>query len=240
MRSELCERSPARAGKKVMAITVMLVMSWVCSSSFGYLLLYNVSMTVNGADVNVSSRVTIPLKGYLLLNLDDSNAFVDANLMLYGRDADSKKKYVILDYNDGTGFLSANVWYIDKYAFVDLSGDTPFNFEIFLSGRTWLQNVGLGRDHKKSIAGSLAGVTTVRHLYMLGPDAHQDVSGSATVTATLWGPATKSVNGASGKQESWTQDEVISTGKDFDGVHYKSLTEQLKDKHFEAAALPPD
>jgi hypothetical protein len=222
-------------------VAVTLIMSWFCSSSFGYLLLYNVSMTVNGADVNVSSRVTIPLKGYLLLNLDDSNEFVDANLMLYGRDADSKKKYVILDYNDGTGDLNTAVWYIGNTVFIDLrtSGTSPFDFEIFLSGRTWLQNVGLGRDHKKSIAGSLAGVTTVRHLYVLGPDAHQDVSGSATVTATLWGPATKSINGSSGKQESWTQDEVISTGKDFDGVHYKSLTEQLKDKHFEAAALPP-
>jgi hypothetical protein len=223
-----------------MAITVMLVMSWVCSSSFGYLLLYNVSTTVKGADADTDSRITIPLKGYFLLTLNDSNEFVDANLMLYGRDTDGHKKYVILDYNDGTGFLSVNVWYIDKFAVVDLSGDTPFNFEIFLTGATALKNVGLGKDHKKSITGSITGVTIVHNGFLLGPSADQDVSGSANVTATIWWPATKSINGSSGKQESWTQDETIATGKDFMGVHYRSLTEQLEDKGFRAAILPPD
>ena len=225
--------------KKVMAIAVMLVMSWVCSSSFGYLLLYKVSTTVKGADADTDSRVTIPLKGYLLLNLSDSNEFVDANLLLYGRDTDSRKKYVILDYNDGTGLLSVNVWYIGNFAFVDLSGGTPFNFEIFLTGATALKNVGLGKDHKKSITGSITGVTIVHNGFLLGPSADQDVSGSANASAIIWFPATKSINGYSGKQESWTQDEIISTGKDFGGKHYKSLTELLEDKGFEAATLPP-
>lgn len=221
-----------------MAVTVMLTMSWLCSSSFGYLLLYNVSMTITGADVNVASRVTIPLKGYLLLNLSDSNAIVDANLILYGRDADSKKKYVVIDYNNGAGLLEATLWYVDNVTFVDLSGNSPFNFEMFFKGTTSLRNIGLGIDNRKSIAGGLTGNTTVRHKFILGPDANQDVSGTATVTATLWTAATKSINGASGKQESWTQDEVLLTGKDFDGVHYRSLTEQLVRKNYTPATLP--
>jgi hypothetical protein len=227
--------------KKIAAVAVILVMSCLCSSSLGYLLLYKVSTTVYGADANLDDKETVSLKGYLLLRLSDANEFEDANLMLYGKDTDNKRKYVILDYNDGAGMLSADVWYIDKLVFVDLSGYAPFDLDIFLSGSKSRQNVGLGNDQKKSIASNFSGIITLRHKFVLGPSVDQDYSGKAGLSAWLWESASDSINGDSGKQDAWTQDEVISTGKDDDeGKHYESLTEQLIDDGYDPATLPPD
>jgi hypothetical protein len=224
-----------------MALTVMLVMSWLCSPSFGYLLLYKVSTKVYGADANTNDKDTVSLKGYMLLRLSDSNEFLDANLMLYGKDTKDKKKYVVLDCNDGAGFLSGDIWYGDegKLVFIDLWGGTLFDFELFFTGSTSRQNIGLGNDQKKRRAYSCSGAATMRHKFVLGPSAEQDFSGKSGLSATLWESATKSINGDSGKQDAWTQDEVISTGKDNEGKHYESLTEQLLDDGYNPATLPP-
>jgi hypothetical protein len=221
--------------RRLMAGLVVLVILGICSPSFGYLLLYKVSMTARGADVDTDAKANVPLKGYLLLNLDDNNEIADANLILYGRDTDKAKKYVLLNISDSASLLEGGVWYSGGLMFVDLSGYDPFDFEIFLSGKTKLRNVGLGKDAKKSIAGRIKGVTMVWDGFLLGPSDDQDVTGSAKARALLWKAAIKAINDP---DETWTQDEVIVDGKDLTGGHENSLIEMLEDKGYEEATLP--
>ena len=74
--------------KKLSAVLVILVMLGICSSSYGYFLIYNLSGTIRGTDGTVDiKRVTIPFRGYLVMRLDnDTNSLVDANMIIYGRD----------------------------------------------------------------------------------------------------------------------------------------------------------
>jgi hypothetical protein len=221
--------------RRLMAGLVVLVILGICSPSFGYLLLYKVSTTVRGADDDTGEKATVPLKGYLLLNLDDNNNIDDANLILYGKDTDKEKKYVLLNDSDTASYLWQDNWYIGDFMFVDFGGQNGFNFEIFLSGKTKLKNVGLGNDEKKSIASSIKGVTIAWDGFLLGSSDDQDVSGSAKARALLWKAAIKAINDP---DETWTQDEVIVDGKDLTGGHENSLIEMLEDKGYEEATLP--
>jgi hypothetical protein len=212
--------------KKLMAaVLVMIVMSWLCSTSFGFLFLYKVSTTVKGADDNTGLKVMIPLKGYLLLNLDDTDGeFVDANLLLYGKDTVGAKKYVQIDYASGSGDLEADVWYIGDFAFIDIwATEGPFSFEMFFSGKEALKDIGLGSDDKKEVASSIKGVTIVWDDFLLGPSG-QEVSGSANASATLWTAAVKAINDP---LEPWTPDEVVV-----------ELIDILDLKGYSAATLP--
>ena len=210
--------------RKLLACLIVLVVFGICSPSFGYLLLYKVSTTVKGADDDTGEQVRIPLKGYLLLNLDDNNDIDDANLILYGRDTDREKKYVMLNYSDSADLLGADLWYVGDFVFVDLWGRDAFGFEIFFSGKTKLRNVGLGSDEKKSIARSIKGVTIVWDGFLLGPSDDQEVSGTAKASATLWNRAIKTINDP---LDTWTQDEVG-----------EELVTTLQEKGYEAATLP--
>ena len=210
--------------KRLLACLIVLVVFGICSPSFGYMLLYKVSTTVKGADDDTGEKVRIPLKGYLLLNLDDNNNIDDANLILYGRDTDREKKYVMLNYSDSADLLGADLWYVGDFVFVDIWGRDAFNFEIFFSGKTKLRNVGLGSDEKKSIARSINGVTIVWEDFLLGPSDDQEVSGSAKASATLWTRAIKTINDP---DDTLTQDEAVDL-----------LIDILEDKNYEAATLP--
>ena len=58
--------------RKLLGLVVLLVILSVCVPSYGYFLIYNVSTTVKGADYATDLKTTIPLKGYLVLNLDET------------------------------------------------------------------------------------------------------------------------------------------------------------------------
>ncbi|MGD0077443.1 MAG: hypothetical protein ABSB91_02320 [Sedimentisphaerales bacterium] len=83
MRSELCERSPVRAGKKLMLLLVVLAM---CLPSYGIILVYDVTTKINGA---------VSIKGQ-----PDSNDWV-----IKGKTA---KAYFIVDAaTNGTGNVAS-------------------------------------------------------------------------------------------------------------------------------------
>ena len=89
---------------------------------------------VKGADYVEDSKIRIPLKGDLLLNINEYDEIADANLILYGKDTDGARKYVQLNHSDSDQLLGADdeIWYAGDMAFVGIWGNAPFDFEIFL------------------------------------------------------------------------------------------------------------
>jgi hypothetical protein len=223
--------------RRISAALVVLVMLAMCALSFGnYFLIYNVSATVNGADDDTGVKTTVPMKGYLVVNLtDDDGDFVDANLILYGNDSSTPKKqkvYVVLNYNSDE-FLDVESRVIGDFAFMDITGSGPFNFEMLISGKQTLKDIGKGTLDKKNVPSSIKGNLIVRTGFLLGPDAEQDVAGTANVSATLWAVATKWVNGANDEHVQWTQDEILSGRGEDDG-----LIGILEGKLYRPAVLP--
>jgi hypothetical protein len=225
--------------KRLLGLVILFVVLSVCVPSYGYFLIYNVSTTVKGADDNTGAKTTIPLKGYLVLNLDANDALVDANLIMYGNDANTPKKqkvYVQLNQSNDPQIesLAADVWYIGDFIFVDFwnynFNNRPLYFEILLQGKVALKDIGFGASEKKQVAGSIKGVNMVLDGFQLGPDPNQDVSGTANASATLDLKATQYVN-----FHSWTQETIILNGDSGrDG-----LIQILQGKGFVATTLPP-
>jgi hypothetical protein len=201
--------------RKLSAGLVMLALLWMCSASFGYFLVYNVSATVNGVDYETELRVSVPLKGYLVLRLNDSNELQDANLVLYGKDANTPKSkvYVQLNYFESSdsnclkwdigtpggeqgNLVSSNFWtYANK--------SSPFDFEWLITGQKSVKNVGYIAGDRK-VASSLKGVFMVWDGMLL--DADQDIQGTSNISMTLNTAYTKGVNGTN---PAWTQDKII-------------------------------
>lgn len=214
--------------KRLLGLAVLFVVLSASVPSYGYFLVYNVSYTVNGADKSTNAKVTIPLKAYLVVNLDDSNnELVDANLILYGNDTSGNKKYVQLNYSDSNSFLGADVWRTGTEAFVSLWDNAgTLDFDIVLHGKSALKDIGFGASDKMQVAGSIKGVTIIWGGFLLGPSTSQDVSGTATASASLNTAGTKSIN-----QHGWTQDQIIEG----DG----GLISMLEGKGYVKATLPP-
>jgi hypothetical protein len=222
--------------RRLLGLAVLFVVLSVCVSAYGnFFLIYNISTTVKGADYNTDAKVSIPLKGYLVLNLTDADGFVaDANLILYGNDANTPKKqkvYVQLNYSDSDEFLNINVWYISDLMFVDFWTDGPWDFEIMLQGKASYKDVGWGTapGDEAWAASSIKGVSMVWDNFLLGSDPDQDVSGTSNASATLDIKATKYVNA-----QGWTQEQVIEIGS----PAHLGLIPMLESKGYVAATLP--
>jgi hypothetical protein len=223
--------------KRLLGLVVLFVVLYMyVPASYGapasyYFLIYNVSTTVKGADADTDAKVTIPLKGYLVLKFADGcDTLVDANLILYGNDSNTpkkQKKYVQLNHSDDADLLGAYVWHVGDLIFVDFWGRDIFDFEITMQGKESLKDIGFGTT-KQTVASSIKGVTIVWYDFLLGPSPDQDVSGTANASATLWTTGTKYVN-----QNGWTQDEIIN-GKGLDD----GLLQILENKKYSAATLP--
>ncbi len=197
--------------KRISIVLTVLIMLSMCAQSFGYFLIYNLSTTVKGADDGTGLKSTVPLKGYLVLSLDSGGNFVDANLILYGKDVNNplKEKKLVLLNHDGMPILNADLWYIGETFFIELSAEspTPFDFKIMLSGKTKIREIG--DTELRTAASNLKGVTIVRREMLLGPFGDQDFSGTGNASATLWMSATKFVN-----TNNWTPEEIILNGRD--------------------------
>jgi len=222
--------------KRLLGLAVLLAMLYMClpayANSVYYYLIYNVSTTVKGSDYDAYTAVSIPLKGYLVLEFVDScDGLADANLILYGKDQAGNKKYVQLNLSDNNAYLGASIWSVGNLTNAQLwsTGTEPFYFGSMLTGKGALKDIGMGTSDKKLVASSLKGVVIVWDYFVLGPSANQDVSGTATITASLWTVVTKYAN-----TNGWTQDQIINTG---DGQK-DGLIQILQGNGFTAATVP--
>ncbi|MGD0573169.1 MAG: hypothetical protein ABSB11_09135 [Sedimentisphaerales bacterium] len=194
---------------RLLGLAVIFVVLSLCVPSYGqagdYFLIYNVATTVNG--VNKNSVASIPLKGYLVANLDSDGDLVDANLIMYGKDslANNMKIYVQLNHacSDPNLNVKMNTWRQGPLFAFDIwdYNDSPFYFEAFVIGKWTLQDIGL--TSTMYVASSLKGPISVWDGMLLDPA--DEIMGTGNVSASLWPAETKLVN-----QNNWTQDEIIN------------------------------
>jgi len=223
---------------------VVLVMFGICSSSFGdYFLIYNVSTTMKGIDFDIDSQVSAPVKGYLLVKLDDSDAILDANLILYGNDANTPKKvkvYAQLNSSDSStnNYLD---WDTDKsvglkgtYVFTNVwtYGNilSPFDFEWLIMGKQVVKNVGTLAGNRPVVS-SAKGVLMVWSGMLL--DYDQDLEGTSNISLTLNMSYTKAVNDS---EPTWTQDQIVN-GQTINGKE-RGIIPDLEAKHYVATDMP--
>lgn len=208
--------------RRLLWLAVVLVVLSTCAPSYGYFLIYNVSTTVKGANNDLAA--TIPLKGYLVVNLDSDGDFVDANAIMYGQDHLKNKVYVQLNHAGSNPTLNVRVriHYNGSFAGFDIwdYNDSPFYFEVFVIGKLAPKDIGLGS--KKDVASSLKGPISVWGGMLL--DADDEILGTGNVSASLYVPETVYVN-----QNHWTQDQIL-----------EGLIQQLTDKGYVAATLPSE
>ncbi len=200
----------------------------VCSTSFGYFLIYNVSTTVKGADDDTGLKTTVPMKGYMILTLDDAtDEITDANLILYGKDASTPKEkvYVQVDVEGTVEDIGDNI------VFLGFEGNDPFDFSILVSGKLVSKNVGTSEDEE--LPPSLKGNIQVTGSVLLGP-AGQEVWGTANASMTLWNAATKFVNGSNGEDTPWTLDQILSVSGNGEEPGLLGI---LEEKGYQAAQL---
>ncbi len=158
--------------RRLLALFITLTMLSACVPSFGYILVYNISCPVKGVDDGTATSV--PLKGYLVLNLDDVDGdLVDANLIIYGKNPDKEKIYAELDYTSN-GFLDITTESEGDFYIAKLSS-VIFLFEELILGKMKSRNVGL--DEPVDVAGTLKGVFSQEDGILLDQD--QNITGTA-------------------------------------------------------------
>jgi len=188
--------------RKLLTLFVMLAVLGVCAPSYGYLLIYQVSSTFKGVDTDANSAENVPIKGFLVLDMDDTDQTLnDAQLVLYGKDADKDKVYFVETFGGSAGID----WTVEgDFVTVDLGDSSdPFDYEMILTGKITDKNVGLGADDKKGVANSLKG-TIVSWQGMIFDDS-QALFGTGDTSMTFYAGVTKSYN-----KDGATLDEVVA------------------------------
>jgi hypothetical protein len=212
--------------RRLLALAVLFVVLSMSVPSYGYFLIYNLSSTMKG--VNNTTPVSIPWKAYLVLNFDNSDNGVDANLIMYGKDSNKAKVYVELNYSDSAHlFNSDSFWQkgaSQAFNFYSES-DHPFDFVGFVIGKSKTTNIGL--SNTKNIAGSMTGTMIVWDNMLF--NASDNISGSGAVSMSLNAAVTKYAN-ANG----WTQEQVVVSGNG----SFPGLLQMLTAKGYVAATLP--
>jgi hypothetical protein len=213
--------------KRISAILVAMVMLMMCTSSFGYFLIYNASSSVKG--VNGTAAASIAWKGYLVMNLNDStDELVDANLVMYGKDSNKNKVYVVLNQSDSDGFLHTDLWSQGNFVVFNLwSYVNPFDFEGLVIGKGAVKDVGFGSSDLKWVGSSIKGTSMVWDGMLLDPD--DEIAATGTISASLYTVATKAVN-----TYGMTQDQIVVSGY----LTYPSIIQLLQSKGYVAATLP--
>jgi hypothetical protein len=201
--------------RKLLTLFVMLAVLGVCAPSYGYLLIYNVSSTFKGVDSDANSAENVPIKGFLVLDMNDPNETLDdAEMVLYGKDADKAKVYFVETFGGDAGID----WTVEgDFVTVDLEDSSdPFDYEMRLTGKIADKNVGLGADDKKGVANSLKG-TIVSWQGMIFDDS-QVLFGSGITSMTFYPGPTKSYN-----EDDATIDEVVADIQSF--LEHKNYNE---------------
>ena len=217
--------------RNLSTIMVVLVMLAMCATSFGnYFLIYNVSASVKGADDNTGLAATIPLKGYLVLNLSGPVTVEDANLVLYGNDSNTPKKqkaYIELSYTEMADGHFVEMTHIGDFIFLEIAeyaDPGPFYFDVYVMGK-WKEKDISGT--LTPVASSMKGALVVWSGYLLGPSPDQDISGTSNISLTLNNTYTKYVNGT---DPTWTQDQILN-GQMIDGA-LRGIKPDLEKKGF--------
>jgi hypothetical protein len=204
--------------KRLTGLAVLLAVMCMAVPTYGagddYYLIYNVSGSVKGANTTIAA--TVPWKAYLVLDVNSKiNDYVDANLIIYGRNFIGDKVYLLLNQTDSNNYLGVNIWLQGNMLAVDLSNVIPFDFAMLLVGKVVEKNIGYTTN--VGIPSRFKGDT----MFLSGKlfDPGDRLTGTGTVSASLWLSKTQYVNA-----HSWTPDQIIISGT----TGHKSLTQTLE------------
>jgi hypothetical protein len=229
--AELNAYKRKRQMKRLSAVLVVLVMLGICTSSYGYFLIYTLSGQIKGTNGTVDvKKKTISFRGYLVMNFDDdTNSIVDANMFISGKDHD-RRVYVQLNMHDSNGFLDANILPQDERNFYTLHGNSPFGFSALIMGDVHHGRI-IGRDAeglliKKDIATSPSGAITQEEGIFLALD--QNIAAVGNMSASFYSVATKGVNNPNNHISPHTQEGTVDT-----------LKEILASHHYKQVNIPP-
>jgi len=133
--------------KRVLTLLVVLAVLGMCAPSYGYILVYKLNSTVKVVDDTSETAMSIPVKGYLAVDLsDEDESLNDATMVFYGKDGSDNKIYFMQELNTDGFDMDWSLIGISDYIGVDVwnSNESPFDYEIILTGVQNNKNVGFG------------------------------------------------------------------------------------------------
>ncbi len=209
--------------KLLSAVLVILVMLGICTSSYGYFLIYNMSGVIKGTDGTIDAKkIDIHFRGYLVLNFnDDMNSLVDSNMILYGKNQQHHKVYVILNSSDVNHFLETSASFQHERNFYSLNGHQPFDFNSLVMGNTHRKDIGRdanGHNISKVITPDMSGTFTQEQGIFF--DLDENIAAIGDVSVTLYGVATKGVNSPRNDVSPHDPDGIIETLKKILARHH--------------------
>lgn len=195
--------------RKLLGLTVVLAVLGVCAPSYGYILVYKVAGAMKAQEWGSDTLTNVSVKGYLAMDIDDSDEVVDAKMVLYGKGTGGNLVYSVDDFNDSDPNIDDNIYWGNSGRVVELdvwniNHIYPFSHEFMMTGILKSIDVGLGATEKKMAASSLKGSLVAWRGPLL--DSDQDLFGSGAATMTLDTKQTKAANAGSK-----TVDDIITT-----------------------------
>jgi hypothetical protein len=189
--------------KKLMALALLAMVFNVCAPAQGnHLLIYKVKFTAKGVDGDVTR--TLPVKGFMIMDIDTHDNIVDVNLLLYGKNNDANKVFIELNEIDSTGDLLDVTHEVqgasDEHLIIRMVTTELCGINAELVGKRKLKDVGAG--DLKLAASSIKGVIGIWSGMLFYDD--QELYGTSTMTLSLHTAATKYYNGLSA-----TSDDVV-------------------------------
>jgi len=187
--------------RKLLAMFVLLAVLGVCAPSYGYILVYKVTISYKTLVTDDDVIATGAIKGFLVMNVNDSGepAVIDAaGFVLYGK-VEGEKHYESLDITDyivltGSDHIGAIT--------IGAGGGTDYRVNVF--GKLKETNVGI-TDNTKPIPPTLSGGILMNGTFFY----IADLIGFSTVSATLDSATTKTANGE-GADVSEVVDNIVS------------------------------
>ena len=191
--------------KKLMAVIMILAVLGVCSSSYGYILVYKLSSTMRTVDTTADAAEIIKLKGYLIIDINETLSEVnDADVVIYGKDDDETLSCYRFDYD-----VDLDIDWEEHGTNVVIDfrqGGNRSGIEVILTGKTKAKNIGL--DTAKTVASNLKGSMVVWDEIFLDV-SWNTLEGSGSVSAPLNSGLTKAANEDSSSSNT-IADEIIA------------------------------
>jgi hypothetical protein len=172
--------------KRLVVLLTMLAVFGLCAPSYGYILVYNVTSTMKAVDTAIEELLTMPVKGYLVLDYNETDDEVtDSSLVLYGKVGSEKLFVTVTDVVD-------NYTESGDYRIAELSiTSNPGNHDTTkVVGKEKEKDIGLSED--EFIATSLKGYVVFNDGALVDPNDVLQVGG--TVTFSLQPKKTKTAN----------------------------------------------
>ena len=183
--------------KRLSALLVMLAVLGLSRPSYGqmdggYILVYKVRCTVCAVDTAANVQVKIPVKGFLVMELEPGGQAVDAGIVFYGRDHGGGKVFMTASINDADLELDHN--FEGSFATIEMNiyKDGDFPHFVSMTGRLKTMNVGI--ENKNDASRHFRGNMSLRGGKFL--DDVQSPVGSGHISAILSLSRTRRANAA--------------------------------------------